>query len=174
MRSSHTSRLIATVAAALVALALTACGGGSPAQQIASPSPVTNPSTPATSLTISTTDLPIATMGQSYAAALSATGNTGAVKWSLLSGVLPAGMALASDTGALTGTPAASGVFNVAVQAKDSAATVTRSLTLHVSGNGTFYHRYTTPGTYNITVTKTDAQGNTATATQTIVVTPSN
>ena len=172
MRTPHTSRLTATLALALLACTLTACGGGT-AQQIASPGPVTAPSTPAATLAITTTDLPIATMGQSYAAVLNATGNTGAVKWTLASGALPAGVSLA-DTGALTGTPTSSGIFNIAVQAKDTASSVSRTLAVHVSGNGTFYHRYTKPGAYNITVTKTDAQGNTATATQTIVVSPSN
>jgi putative Ig domain-containing protein len=173
MTLSRPFRLTATLALALLACALIACGGaGSPAQ-IASPGAVTTPSTPATTLAISTTDLPIASMGQSYAAALNATGSTGAVKWSVLSGALPAGVSLA-ETGALSGTPIASGVFNVAVRASDSVASVSRTFTVHVSGNGTFYHRYTKPGVYNVTVTKTDAQGNTASATQTIVVSPSH
>jgi Putative Ig domain len=109
-------------------------------------------------------------MDEPYTAALSVTGNTGAVRWSVLSGALPPGVTLASDTGALTGTPIAPGVFNVSVQAADTTSTVSRSMVLHVSGNGTYYHKYTKSGTYNVRVTTTDAAGNTATAIQTITV----
>ena len=109
---------------------------------------------------------------QPYGASLAATGNSGAVKWSVISGALPAGVSLAADTGALTGTPAEPGKFNLSIQAADSVATVSRALSLHVSGNGTYYHQYTKAGTYNVRVTSVDALGNTATATQTIVVAP--
>jgi hypothetical protein len=121
-------------------------------------------------LAITTADLPIATVQEAYSANLAATGNNGAVKWTVLSGDLPPGVTLASDTGALTGTPAQSGIFNVSVQAADTVATVTRALTLHVSGDVTWYHRYTKPGTYTMRVTTTDSTGHIASTTQTIVV----
>jgi hypothetical protein len=165
-----------------LATALIACGGGAPPVQRTvaptpaptpappPPAPTSSPSAPSTSLAISTSDLPIGTMQQPYAASLAATGNSGAVKWSVISGVLPAGVTLASDTGALTGTPTSAGIFNVGIQAADSIATVSRALKLHVSGNGTYYHQYTKPGTYNVRVTTVDSLGNTVTATQTIVI----
>jgi hypothetical protein len=114
--------------------------------------------------------LPIGNLQQSYTAALSASGSNGAVRWSVLSGALPAGVSLAGDTGALTGTPTAAGVFNVSIQAADGTSSVTRAFTMHVSGNGTYYHQYTKPGTYNVRVTTVDSQGNTTTATQTVVI----
>jgi hypothetical protein len=111
-------------------------------------------------------------MGQTYAAVLNASGNNGPVRWAVLSGTLPAGVALASDSGVISGTPTAPGIFSVSLQAADGTSTVARALTLHVNGNGTFYHRYTKPGTYNVKVTTVDANGNTATAVQTAVVNP--
>jgi hypothetical protein len=50
----------------------------------------------------------------------SATGNVGTVKWSLASGTLPAGVALDSVSGSISGTPTVFGHFNAAVKAEDS------------------------------------------------------
>jgi hypothetical protein len=176
MKSIRTVRLLALVVVVWLTLALAACGGGTTAQQFApqtptpTPTPPATPSTPATTLAISTADLPIATMQQPYSANLAATGSTGAVKWTVLSGALPAGVTLASDTGALSGSPTASGIFNVSIQAADTVSSVTRSFAMHVSGNGMWYHQYAKPGTYNVRVTTTDAQGNVASTNQTVVV----
>ena|SRR5947209_8244009 len=166
-------RVLAAGGCLLLMCVFTACGGGAPSLQATpAPAPTPNPSTPTSTLAISTSGLPIGNVGQAYAAILNSTGASGAVKWSVLSGALPAGVALASESGVITGTPTVTGVFNVSLQAADSMSTVSRSLSLHVSGNGTFYHQYTKAGTYNVKVTTVDAQGNTATATQTVVVTP--
>ena len=160
----------------LLACVMVGCGGGSAAQQSAAitpaptPAPSPNPSTTGTSLAISTSELPIGNVQQAYAAVLSATGNTGAVKWAVVSGALPTGVALASESGVISGTPTAPGVYTVGIKAADAGGSVSRTLKIHVSGNGAFYHKYTKPGTYNVKVTTVDAQGNTATATQTIVV----
>lgn len=167
--------------AVLCCCALTACGGGNALPQQATnptpssnpapaPGPTTNPSSPGTTLSIDTSQLPIGDLQQPYTASLSASGSNGAVKWSVLSGALPAGVSLAGDTGALSGTPTAAGVFNVSIQAADSGSSVSRALTMHVSGNGTYYHQYTKPGTYNVRVTTVDSQGNITSATQTVVI----
>jgi Putative Ig domain len=173
MRFSGQMRLLAVVGCLLLVCVLSACGGGAPTLQATpTPTPTSSPSTPTSTLAISTSGLPIGTLGQAYAAALNTTGANGAVNWSVLSGALPAGVALASESGVITGTPTVTGVYNVSLQAADSVSSVSRSLSLHVSGNGTFYHQYTKAGTYNVKVTTVDAQGNTATATQTVVVNP--
>src|SRR5690242_18022611 len=162
---------LATASCALaLACVLTACGGGAPtAQQIASPTPSAD--TGASSLAITVAELPIANIGQSYTGILTASGSTGAVKWSIVSGALPTGVTLAGDTGAISGTPARSGVFTVAVRAADTVGTVTRNVTIHVSGNGTYYHQYAKPCKYNVKVTKVVAQGKVSTVTQTVTVT---
>ena len=55
---------------------------------------------------IQTTSLPDATAGKPYYAVLSGTGyNEGTLSWSLSEGALPDGLTLASDTGAISGTP---------------------------------------------------------------------
>ena len=167
---TRTRAAIAAITLSL-ALILTACGGGAPsAQQVGSPAPNSSSDTTSSSLAITTPQLPIGSLGQSYTGALNASGNTGAVKWSVLSGALPAGVTLAGDTGAISGTPMKSGVFTVAIQAADSVATVTRNVTMHVSGNGTYYHQYSKPGRYQVKVTRVDAQGNVSVAVQTITV----
>src|SRR5690348_15650548 len=81
----------------------------------------TQPQPPAT-LRIMTASLPGATVSQSYGATVSASGGTARYQWSVASGTLPGGLALASSTGALSGTPTASGSFSFTVQVKDAAA----------------------------------------------------
>ncbi len=62
----------------------------------------------ASALAISTTSLPNGQVGAAYSATLAATGGTTPYTWSLSSGTLPAGLALNTSTGAITGTPTAS------------------------------------------------------------------
>ena len=89
--------------------------------------------TPGNSLTVAPISLPAATQGRVYAAQLLATGGDGVYAWSLESGTLPTGMALAGD-GALTGIPAEGGTFTFTVRVTDGAArTATRGLTLTVN-----------------------------------------
>jgi len=71
------------------------------------------------SLTITPASLPATTVGASYNQTLTASGGTTPYTWSLLSGALPNGLALGSSTGAITGTPSASGTFNFTAQATD-------------------------------------------------------
>ena len=58
-------------------------------------------------LAISTTSLTNGVVGTAYSATLAATGGTTPYTWTLSSGSLPAGLALNSSTGVLSGTPAA-------------------------------------------------------------------
>jgi hypothetical protein len=63
-----------------------------------------------TAPSVVTTSLPASEVGAAYSASLQATGGTGSYAWSLKSGPLPAGLSL-SASGAITGTPTASGNF---------------------------------------------------------------
>jgi hypothetical protein len=54
---------------------------------------------------IITTSLPVATVQNSYAATLTATGGTPPYRWSLTDGLLPPGLILTSSTGTISGIP---------------------------------------------------------------------
>jgi iron uptake system EfeUOB component EfeO/EfeM len=97
---------------------------------------VTAPAPPPT-LSITTTSLSGATSGSAYSTSLSATGGTSPYSWTLISGTLPAGIALQSS-GTISGTTSQTGQFNITVQASDSSSpkqTATRALTLTVSSS---------------------------------------
>ena len=97
-------------------------------------------------LAVAEISLPTATQGRAYAAQLVATGGDGAYTWSVDSGTLPAGMALASG-GALTGTPEDGGTFVFTVQVTDGADRVaTRALTLTVEPAPTIQTASLPPG----------------------------
>lgn len=68
---------------------------------------------------ITTTSLPPATVGASYSVQLQATGGTGPLRWSVVTGSLPAGVALIA-TGLMVGMPSAPGSFPVTVKVTDS------------------------------------------------------
>ena len=90
-------------------------------------------------LAVATTVLPGATANLAYSTALAASGGTPPYAWSLSSGSLPVGLALASN-GTITGTPTATGTFNLTVQVKDSASpakTASQALSLAVSAQST-------------------------------------
>ena len=67
---------------------------------------------------------PAGTVGTAYASSLVATGGVAPYSFSLVSGALPTGLSL-SSTGAITGTPTASGTFTFTAQAQDSTGTKT-------------------------------------------------
>jgi hypothetical protein len=98
-------------------LVLAACGGSS------TPANTTTTTTTTTaapsSLTISST-LPAATVGSAYGAMLAVTGGSAPYTFSTASGQLPEGVVLNSSTGAISGTPTASGSFTFAVSVSDS------------------------------------------------------
>ncbi len=75
-------------------------------------------------LAISTTALPSAAQGTAYDQTLSATGGTPALTWSVTAGSLPSGLTLSPSTGAITGTPTASGTFSFSVKVSDSGSPV--------------------------------------------------
>ncbi len=72
-------------------------------------------------LTVTTTALPGGIVGQAYpATALSASGGTGPLAWTVSTGALPAGLGLDSSTGAISGTPTTGGTASFTVTATDS------------------------------------------------------
>jgi len=79
--------------------------------------------------------LPAGVVGSAYSLTLSATGGTPPYSWSVSSGKLPAGLAL-SASGAITGTPTATGSSTFSIQATDSSKTpqtATLAATLAIS-----------------------------------------
>ncbi|MFZ3262852.1 MAG: putative Ig domain-containing protein [Terriglobales bacterium] len=102
-----------------------------------------NKSTP---LQVQTTGLPMGSEVTAYAATLYASGGVQPYSWSIGSGSLPGGLALNATSGAITGTPTATGAINFTVEVTDSAAThATANLTITVmtcSNNAAFNGTY--------------------------------
>src|SRR5207244_6174005 len=73
-------------------------------------------------LVLTTTSLPSGTQNTAYTATISAAGGTPPYTWSLASGSLPAGLSLAASSGAISGTPSASGTSTFTLQVADSNA----------------------------------------------------
>ena len=90
---------------------------------------------PPAGLTVSTKGLPRGDVGSPYFQTLSAVGGATPYTWSIVSGALPAGLGL-SNTGAISGTPTASGAFTFAVQVADSTGvTATQSFTVMLNSH---------------------------------------
>jgi len=83
-------------------------------------------------LSITTASLQAGTVGAPYSQTLQASGGTPPYTWSLISGVLPVGLALSSD-GVIAGTPAASGTSLFEVQAVDSSSPTKQTATANLS-----------------------------------------
>jgi putative Ig domain-containing protein len=88
-------------------------------------------------LSVATTGLPNGVMGQAYTGAvLQSAGGNPPVTWSISAGALPTWATLAPSTGAITGTPNATGTTNFTVKATDSttptAQTATKALSITV------------------------------------------
>ncbi len=84
---------------------------------------------------ISTPSLPDALAGAAYVQTLTATG-TGPIFWSITSGALPAGLSLTPSTGIVSGTPSASGLYTLTVQAANPWSSNSRTLSLRVNSPG--------------------------------------
>jgi hypothetical protein len=78
------------------------------------PAPVVTP------VAITTTTLPDSRAGKQYSTALTVTGGTSPYRWSVVSGQLPAGVALNGVTGQLSGRPDAAGTYLFTVRATDA------------------------------------------------------
>ncbi len=106
----------------LALLALSSCSGPGPSQA-------------PTSLSITTASLPDGQVGSAYNATLNASGGSSPYTWTLTSGALPAGLALDSVHGSITGTPAASAPnMSLTFQVTDSGNPVqTRSAVLSLT-----------------------------------------
>jgi large repetitive protein len=84
-----------------------------------------------------TTSLPIATKGVAYVATINTIGASGPFTWTITSGVLPAGLTLASSNTAsvnITGVPTAVGTSTVTIQATNGSGTpISESFTITVN-----------------------------------------
>lgn len=88
------------------------------------------PSAPA----ITTTSLPAASVGTSYNATLISTGGAPPLSWSIAQGELPAGIALVSSSGQLSGIPTIAGTHAFTIQLSDSTgASMSRAFTIVVA-----------------------------------------
>src|SRR5215470_6096208 len=72
-----------------------------------------------TPFVITTTTLPDASVGSPYSFTLTAMGGSVPYSWSVVTGSLPGGLALASS-GVIAGTPTSAGTFTFVVRAADS------------------------------------------------------
>src|ERR1700682_1439174 len=99
-------------------ISFTACGGA-PASVTGNSPANTSGSNSSANLTISAT-LPSASVGSNYNATLAVTGGTAPYTFSVASGALPQGVLLDNNSGAISGTPSASGSFAFAISVSDS------------------------------------------------------
>jgi len=85
-------------------------------------------------LSVTTTSLPGGVVGSVYAGAtLQAAGGIQPYSWAVTTGSLPAGLTLNSATGAIAGTPAASGTSNFTVTVTDSETPTAKTATANLS-----------------------------------------
>lgn len=104
--------MLRALAVVLVATLAGACGGGGGGGGNPPPPPVT--------LNITIAALANGSVGTPYNQTITITGGTGAKNFTITVGTLPAGLNLNAATGALSGTPAATGMSNFTVQVTDS------------------------------------------------------
>ena len=92
--------------------------------------------TSAPPLTITTTVLPYGIVDVAYSATLMTSGGVAPLTWSIVGGALPPGLTLHTNSGTITGTPTASGIFNFTAQLTDTsdpAQTITQPFSIVVS-----------------------------------------
>ena len=93
---------------------------GSPVQSKAAGTSIAVAASAAASLVVTSSTLSTGQAGVAYAASLSASGGTPGYTWSISSGQLPSGLTMSAATGAISGTPTASGNFSFTASVKDS------------------------------------------------------
>ncbi len=104
---------------------------------------------------ITTYSLPGGTVNSAYSATLAATGGTPPYSWSVISGALPAGLALNAGTGTISGTPTTAGTASFSVQVKDAnAQTASASLSITINSP--------TPTVMPVSITTTSLPAGTA------------
>ena len=87
-------------------------------------------------LRVLTPSLPVATTGTPYGAMFNAAGGAPPYSWSIGSGLLPDGLSLNANTGAITGTPTGSGVSEFTAKVTDSNSLVaTANLSIGVQSS---------------------------------------
>ena len=74
----------------------------------------------------------VAVVGQAYADTVRASGGLGAFTWTVVSGVLPAGLRLEATTGAILGAPTARGSFPVTLQASSGGKSAVKAYAITV------------------------------------------
>ena len=82
------------------------------------------------------TQLPNGTVNAGYSTNLAANGGTPPYTWSIISGSLPPGLTLSPTTGAISGTPTATGNFNFTAKVTDSSTVpqnATKALSLTIA-----------------------------------------
>ncbi|HXI43018.1 MAG TPA: putative Ig domain-containing protein, partial [Bryobacteraceae bacterium] len=91
----------------------------------------------ANGLTIATAPtLPGGSVGTAYSQTLTAVGGTSPYTWIVTTGALPPGLSLNPATGAITGNPSSTGIFNFTVQVTDSASVkASKAFTLDIASS---------------------------------------
>ena len=103
-------------------------------------------------LSVTTGALPGGFFNTAYSSSVAAAGGTTPYTWSVTAGALPGGLTLNATSGAITGTPTATGTFNFTVQAADASApvqTATKALSIVISAvptTATIWPSTTVPG----------------------------
>jgi hypothetical protein len=84
--------------------------------------------------TVTSTSLPNGTVGVAYGQTLAASGGAPPYSnWTVVSGALPGGLTLTAASGAISGTPTASGAFPFSVTVKDSAGNTSPAQSLSIT-----------------------------------------
>jgi hypothetical protein len=105
-------------------ITITGPGSGTPAP---GPIPVPTPT-----LSITTSGLPVATVGAAYSTTLSASGGSSSKVWTIAAGSLPAGLSLSSN-GVVSGTPSAPGTASFTANVSAGGANTQRQFSLEVA-----------------------------------------